>query len=138
MPWKKILLVLLVIGAGAAAVGYRLYTAKVPGASERTTEVTVDATNLFNAFSEDEAAAGRTYNDKVVQVNGVVGSVSRSEEGRMRVSLNTGDAIGAVVCEFQTGTREPVVGDTVSIKGFCAGFNLDVLLQRCVIEKNND
>ena len=137
MSWKKVLVVLFVLGACAAIVGYRMYTVKVPVASERTTEVTVDATDLFNAFSVDEIAAGKLYNDKVVQVNGVVGNVSRSEAGRVRVSLNTGDAMGAVVCEFQSVAEEPVVGDTVSIKGFCAGFNMDVLLQRCAIENEH-
>ncbi|HNA32978.1 MAG TPA: hypothetical protein PL106_07625, partial [Flavobacteriales bacterium] len=80
----------------------------------------------------DEVAAGKLYNDKVVRVSGVVREVGTESTGPVNVLLETGDNLGAVVCEFERATAPALQkGQQVSLQGFCAGFNLDVLLQRC-------
>jgi hypothetical protein len=129
---RIILIILLLVAAVGAFIGYRMYNAKTPTASEKVADVTVDATALFAAFNRDEMAAGKLYNDKVLQVKGVVREVSAAGNGPVNVMLETGDALGAVVCEF-SADQAPAwqKGQTATVKGFCAGYNLDVLLQRC-------
>ncbi len=129
---RNIFIVVLVVALAGAFIGYRMYNAKTPTASEKAADVTVDATALFAAFTTDEMAAGKLYNDKVLQVKGIVREVSAPGNGPVNVMLETGDAMGAVVCEF-AADKSPSwqKGQSVSVKGFCAGYNLDVLLQRC-------
>lgn len=129
---RKILIALSVIAVAGGFFGYRMYNAKTPTASEKSVDVVVDAPTLFAAFSQDEMAAGNLYNDKVLQVKGVVREVGAAGNGPVNVLLETGDALGAIVCEFAPD-QAPAwqKGQTATLKGFCAGYNLDVLLQRC-------
>ncbi len=129
---------LLLVGACIALVGgvfgYLKYNQRTPGASERGAEVSVEAVAMFQAFTADEVAAGKLYNDKVVEVAGKVRDVDASagSGAPYNVSLETGDPLGAIVCEFEPASAPSwKIGDAVRVKGFCAGYNMDVLLQRC-------
>lgn len=130
---KRVILLLAVIAIVVALVlGLRSYSATVPDASGRDADITLSATELFAAFQTDEQAANARYNDKVVRVHGVVRGVEPGPDGRSTVVLATEDVLGGVVCEFPAGaSHDCQVGTTVTIQGFCSGFNLDVLLQRC-------
>lgn len=129
-------IVLLLLLAVAGYVGYERYTARTPTAAERSVDVAVEAKGLYEAFVQDEAAAGKRYNDKVVQVSGTVRDITTGADGRTNVMLETGDALGAVVCEFAAGEKVTLERNApASIKGFCAGYNMDVLLQRCSIAR---
>ncbi len=126
-----LLLVLLVIAIVAGLVWMNL-NEKPAKAADVSADVQVDATLLFTAFSADEVAAGKLYNDKVVQVTGVVRSIGSEGSGPVNVTLETGDPMGGVVCEFAHDHAPAWKKDIkVTVKGFCAGFNMDVLLQRC-------
>lgn len=128
-----LLLVLAVIGA-VAAIAYSKYNEKTPTAADRGTDVSVDAKALFAAYSTDEVAAGKLYNDKVVEVSGDVREVSSTPGGPVNVTLESGDAMGGVVCEFPAGSAQELKkGAQVKVKGICAGFNMDVQLQRCAV-----
>jgi hypothetical protein len=130
----KLLLLILAVAAVAAAIGYRLLNAKPAAASDGSAEISVKAAALYAEFVENEAIAGKRYNDKLVEVEGIVRDVDPGTDGTMDVLLETGDPLGAVVCEFPANeTVKASKGATVRIKGFCAGYNLDVLLQRCCI-----
>jgi hypothetical protein len=104
---KRILLIVgLVVVAASAYYGYREWNRDLVQAEDTKADVTLKAEELFQAFVTDE----------------------------VNVLLETGDALGAVVCEFEPGTAVDLKKDAqVTIKGFCAGYNLDVLLQRCAI-----
>ncbi|MBZ0207094.1 MAG: OB-fold putative lipoprotein [Flavobacteriales bacterium] len=138
MNKKALLLIAIIIVVVAAYMGVRMYNAEVPNASGMNVDIRVQADALFNAFEADEVAAGTAYNDKVIEVTGVVRDITRASDGRMSVLLETGDPLGAVVCEFPDATDGLAVGSEVVIKGFCAGFNLDVLLQRCALTGTRD
>lgn len=132
---RKILLVVLLLAVVGGIVGYRMYSAKPEVAAGKAPDISVPASDLYKAFVADENAANQRYNDKVVQVNGEVRGITK-EGGRTTVSLETGDALGAVLCEFGEDAPPTFADkDTVTIKGFCAGYNLDVLLQRCSVVK---
>ncbi|HEY0976316.1 MAG TPA: hypothetical protein VGE21_02505 [Flavobacteriales bacterium] len=132
MNKRTVLVALLVVLLVGGAIAYRLYHTGVPQAAERTADVSVPAEELFQAFQTDEVAAGQRFNDKVVSVTGTVRDILREKDGRTTVTLESGDPLGGIVCEFAPGTDPGcTTGEKASIKGFCAGFNLDVLLQRC-------
>lgn len=131
---KRRTLLLFVVGIVVigGVFGFLKYNERTPGASDRGADVSVDAVTLFQAFTADEMAAGKVYNDKVVEVSGKVRDVDAGSGGPYNVSLETGDPLGAIVCEFEPSSAPAwKVGDAVRLKGFCAGYNMDVLLQRC-------
>ena len=134
MKRNHLLLILGLALAAAAYYGYRQYNAEPLSAAGRTADFNVQAPALFTEFQQDEMAAGTRYNDKLVAVEGTVRSMSTAEEGLVNVVLETGDPLGGVVCELAPGTVPGLVaGDHTRIQGYCAGFNLDVLLQRCTV-----
>lgn len=134
MRTRIILIFIIVAVVVGGIIGYRAFVEKPARAADREKERSVSAVTLYNAFMQDEVAAGKLYNDKVVEVSGVVRGTHTGADGNMDVILETGDPIGAVVCEFAGHEKVATLkGDSVRIKGFCAGYDLDVLLQRCSI-----
>ncbi len=133
MNKRSLLLLALVAGVAGVSIGYRMYNEKPAGAAEKIADVMLTAEDLFQAFTADEVAAGKQFNDKVVQVAGTVRDITLDQSGPTTVYLETSDMLAAVACEFAPGSVPSgwKKGDKVVIKGFCAGFNMDVLLQRC-------
>lgn len=133
---KKILMFLIVAGVLGGGVGYYLFNKKVDSMAGEKSEMTVTAEQLFAAFDTDEAAATTQYVGKVITVSGQVRESSKMEDGTPKVILETGSAFG-VLCEFDPNTRHPRTdfqpGETLKIKGECAGLNLDVQIARCVV-----
>lgn len=134
MNKRIFLLIGAVVVAATAYFGYREWNRDLVQAEEKKADVVLSATELFSAFVSDEVAANNRFNDKVVEVSGAVREVNGGGTSPVNVLLETGDPLGAVVCEFEPGATLALKKDAqVTIKGFCAGYNLDVLLQRCAI-----
>jgi hypothetical protein len=76
---------------------------------------------------------GRTV-EQILEATTLKSVKSSEKPAPLNVLLETGDPLGAVVCEFEAGAAPTVKkDDKVAVKGYCAGYNLDVLLQRCAI-----
>lgn len=136
MKAKTVVIVLFIIGIIAVIAGYNMWNATAPRAAEEAVDISVSAMALYEAFATDEAAAGLKFNDKVVEVTGTVRAISTDTDGRVTLILASGDEMGGVACAFPAGVRPGVgEGEVAVIKGFCAGYNLDVLLQRCAVTK---
>lgn len=131
---KIILLVLVLAAIGGGIYGYKLWNDKPEPAASKAPDVSISAQAIYKSFLADENAANQRYNDKVVQVKGHVREIKK-ENGVTNVSLDTGDPLGSVVCEFNADAPELPSTDSVTIKGFCAGYNMDVILQRCSVVK---
>ncbi|MCB0790317.1 MAG: hypothetical protein H6595_13665 [Flavobacteriales bacterium] len=131
---KLILLVLVALGAIAAGYGLWEYNRGLSDAGAEEPVARIEASALLQEFSADEAAANARFNGKAVQVTGIVKEVTAPAAGPTTVSLETGDPLSLVICESDDGRAAQLkAGNKVTLKGFCAGYNLDVLLQRCVI-----
>ncbi len=132
---KRILIILITLAVVAGAIyGYREWNRGLEQANEVKAEVALTAEELFKAYTSDEAGANQKFTDKVVQVSGTVREVTGGNGSPVNVLLETGDPLGAVVCEFAADmTIELKSGAMATVKGFCTGYNLDVLLQRCAI-----
>lgn len=130
---RFIILAVLVAVAIGAWYGWLQYDKPTPKATEAVTEITIEAPALMQAFQADEAAAGKIYNDKVVEVTGRVREVSSDSGGPATMYLETGDGLGVISCECAPGMQPKSPGSEVTIKGFCAGYNMDVELKRCAI-----
>ncbi|WP_020538140.1 OB-fold protein [Lewinella cohaerens] len=126
-------LLLAVIGAG---IGVYLWNKPHENMDRAKTDVQISAGELFTAFAENEAQANEIYLDKVIAVTGKVREVSKSPEGLVKVTLDSGDEMFGVICqldelsEHQRTEFQP--GESVMLKGKCTGMLMDVVLVRCV------
>lgn len=130
---KRTLLILLVVAAAAAGLyTWREWQRGVKGAAELDVSEKLAAASLLGAFTGDEPAANARFNEKVVQVSGTVRSIGAPENGKVSVTLETGDPLAGIVCEFaQADAPAWRAGQQVEVKGICTGLLMDVILVRC-------
>jgi len=133
---KKVLLYLLPIGVVAIIAAYFIYNKPHRNMEKAAADLQVTATELFSEFETDESAANEKYLEKVVVVEGQVSDVSTSEEGNISLTLQSGNDMFGIICQFdklsEHARTEFAVGEMVTIKGICTGMLMDVVLVRCV------
>src|SRR5688572_20899615 len=98
-----ILIALLVIIGAGGLYAWREYDRPVAGADAMTATETTSAAELLKAFQSDETAATKRYvgsSEQAVLVSGTIRVVEPSDDGKVNVILETGDALAGVVCEF--------------------------------------
>ncbi|REJ81157.1 MAG: hypothetical protein DWQ44_11680 [Bacteroidetes bacterium] len=132
---NKILLIGVLVFLGAAAFGIYLYNKPHKSVRNITPVAFIDSSDLISEFESDEESANGKYLGKVVQVSGTVISSSIDKEGNLNVMLE-GPDLAAVSCQFEKGFR-PIQGQfsegkRTSIKGFCTGILIDVVLVQCL------
>lgn len=133
---KKYVIILLVFAIIGTITGWYLYTKPVKSTSSKSTDISLNSEELFNAFTNDEAAANSMYLDKVVSVTGDVTNVSM-EDGHRVIRLNSGTEMFGVVCKMEqddSDAEQVNVGEKITIKGICTGMLMDVIMVRCVMQ----
>ena len=129
--WKKIVLVLVVAVIAVSAVVY--YQLNKPHRQANVkADIEITASNLATAFETDEAAANKTYLDKVVAVTGQVSEISTNQQGFTIVVLKGTDMSG-VSCTLLEKSPAVEKNSTIRLQGFCNGYLTDVVLDRCVL-----
>jgi tRNA_anti-like len=98
---------------------------------------TLTATNLYNEFLKTENSANKEWVGKVIEVSGRISSVNESGN---YISINLkGSTDGGVNCSFLKKDLDSEnkynAGDSITIKGKCTGFLMDVNLVDCVVKK---
>jgi predicted Zn finger-like uncharacterized protein len=94
---------------------------------------------LLHAYEDNAIAADRDYKGKVVEVRGVVASVSKDILGTPFVLLTDGNefAIVGVQCLFPRSAADELTSlrknHVVSIRGRCTGKFGNVLLDKCTL-----
>jgi len=99
--------------------------------------ISISADSLFLAYQENEKNADSIYLDKALLVEGNISEVKTNQQGQQVIVLSTSDSIFGIACTIsESGMKLQVEkGEPVKIKGFCAGFNSDVVLRDCIISK---
>jgi hypothetical protein len=132
---KRILYFLLALACFGGAIGYYLWNKPHQNMQTAKADMAIEAAVLFGEFGADEAAANAKYLDKTIAVSGKVKEAAKLDDGTVKVSLDTGSEFG-VFCELDPLSKHSrtdfAVGETVTFKGICTGFNFDVQLTRCV------
>jgi hypothetical protein len=98
---------------------------------------TQTATDMYKEFSMNESRANQKWLGKVVEVTGKISSIS--EAGKY-ISVNlmatTDGGVNCSVLKSDLPADEKLnKGDSVTVKGKCTGFLMDVNLADCVIKK---
>jgi len=98
---------------------------------------TMSASNLYNDFQHDENLANKKWTGKVIEVYGIISSISESDK-YVSISLRATDE-GGVNCSVLKKDLNPGYkinkGDSVTIKGKCTGFLMDVNMVDCIVKK---
>ena len=148
MTLKKIILLIILLGIGIAAwYGYKEFNRKNKDLSKASPDYSLEAATLIREYENDDSAAARKYNGKIIEVNGFVKKIDMDEMGFYTIVLGDTSSLSAVRCSMDTthnGDAAKIpTGSSAKVRGFCTGFNKDemglgsdVILNRCAIIKN--
>lgn len=132
-----LLLSILIILAIGGVVGYKMWNKPFKDPLEGDA-VKVTAIQLFNDFSANETDAQKKYvpvklGDKKVEVTGQISEIGKNENDETFYILKTTDEMFGVRCIMDKGeeVQNAKVGDTITVRGFCDGYNMDVIVNRC-------
>ena len=132
-----LLLSILIILAVGAVVGYKMWNKPFKDPLQGDA-VKVTAIQLFNDFSANESEAQKKYvpvklGDKKVEVKGQISEIGKNENGETFYLLKTTDDMFGVRCIMDKGeeVQNAKVGETITVRGFCDGYNMDVIVNRC-------
>jgi hypothetical protein len=136
---KRIVLfisILIVLGIGgfvAFKVWNKPFKDPLKGAA-----IKVTAVQLFNDFTTNETSAQKKYvtetlGDKTVEITGKINEIGKNEDGETFYTLQTSDEMFGVKCIMDKGEEiiNAKIGETITLRGFCNGYNLDVIVNRC-------
>lgn len=134
---KKILIAVAMLALVGAGVGLYLWNKPFANMSSKSADLTVNAADLVKAYQASEPDANAKYLNKVIQVSGTVGEVTKNDKGEQTIYLDGGDPMARVSCELDTHTDQKdqsfTTGQPVTFKGICTGYLSDVQLNRCVL-----
>lgn len=143
---KKIIIAVILIALLAGGwYAYREYHRTNKDLTNARPAVTVTATSLIAAFEKDSAAANRQYLDKIIAVKGTIKKME-SDNSPAIIFLGEAAQMSSVQCSMDSSHARSYSalqeGTQVTIKGMVTGartdelFGTDVVLNRCVIEKD--
>ncbi len=126
--------IFLLAVAGILAAVY-LYNLKEKDLGKVKPDYVMTASALQKAFEVGEDLAVEKYANKIIEVTGVIGSVKYGENNSVNVSLETESNYTLVICTFRNFEDLPDLnpGQTITIRGECSGYLLDVLMNNCVL-----
>jgi tRNA_anti-like len=121
---KKLLLfgaLLLALGVGVA---YYMWNKPKKSAESESVFAHRDATQLYMEFTSDPTGSFQVYNQKNVEIRGVMDSFSKDSLGT-KITLKTMATDGGIVTITLVPDENhslPVIGDSVHVRGLCAGY----------------
>ena len=133
----KIVIGLVFLSVLGGSAGFFMYQKPAEKTVSAKPAYTIQASTLFNEYSDDEAAANEKYLNKVLLVEGRTTNISGVDSVGLSVLLETSNPLFGVSCQLPEGDKEKILklGNHVRIKGLCTGKLMDVVLVRCVLEK---
>lgn len=131
MKTKKIIIGILVLGMLGAFVAYKMYNKPHVNVGEASTDISISAEKILGDFSADEIIANSKYLEKIIEVKGVVSELNIEKEKGI-ITLKATDDFGSVLCHLSgEATKEMsalIEGQTITVKGICTGYLMDVIL----------
>ena len=114
---------------------FSVYNAPKASVKEKAVDITLSATELFEAYSKNQTVADQKFIDQVVQISGQIFEIFTDQQGATVFLLATGGDEAGVLCTLELGEKEKVsskkVGDVITLKGVCTGMLMEVVLNRC-------
>lgn len=132
---KILLFSVLMIALAGIAVAYYMFNMKHADMAAAKPDFVLTAAELGKAFEDNEAEATGKFNGKILEITGIVSSVSQGKDNTISISLKTGNEMSSVICTFTTAFDSPEIKPDMEMtaRGECSGFLMDVLLNNCTI-----
>ena len=128
---KRIWILIILVITSIVAIGLYLFNKPLTNLISEETDVKITAEKLFDEFTTNEETANSKYLDKIIEVEGEVREIIRSN-GETIVVLKSKDELFGVSCKISPHEKNiPTKNHKVIIKGICAGLLSDVVLTRC-------
>lgn len=115
---------------------YAFRKADLSVASQKA-ETEIAATDLLKKFESNETEANTTFLGKVIIVSGTIDKITE-DSTNVSVYLKNPEDISGVMCGFNKTMIDKTTiktGSTLRIKGICTGYLMDVVLNKCSLEK---
>ena len=124
-----------------AGIGYYFWNKPhrdVAGASG----IKTNAAALYKAFTTDSAAANKNFIEQVIEVSGMVSSVSKNQQNQTIILIKTTTESAYINCTMEQQSVDIKEANNINIKGICNGLGDaelgimgDVYLVRCYLVK---
>ncbi len=139
----RIALILVVIGTVAAVVVWQFYVNKPHEDIENAkVDYSMTTAEIWKQYTADEKSAGLLYNDKVIELSGIVGRVVNNDTLVTVAFIMEADSMfgdRSISCEmlkkYNDEAKALTKGTTIKIKGYCAGYIGDIKFNKCSIVK---
>ena len=132
--WKKVLLVLVVLGAisGGGVYYYVKVVCTRPIDMASKSAVSVTADEFLNSCKTNKAHWDSTYLEKAVQVSGTIKEVTTDTT----MAIVGTDSTAIINCLLQNPSKGLKAGDKTTVKGMCFGSDADLLSGGTIINVN--
>jgi hypothetical protein len=101
----------------------------------------LSVSQLIEAFSNDETGADSMYTGKVIQVTGPLRNMIRNDSTLILV-LGGDEELMGVSCYMERSqiarSENLRQGESITIKGFCNGMLMDVVLDNGILVRDED
>jgi hypothetical protein len=139
--FKKIILVVLVVGLLGGAYGYFfMYNKSHPDYENLEAEAHITAKKLFSACSND--GASKDYTGKLIEISGIPSNIENNDSLVTLVFVFDEGMFGAegvratFLPKYNETVKNLTMGTSVTIKGYCTGYNeTDVILEKASLIK---
>jgi hypothetical protein len=128
---KTIFLLLLTLLLSAAFYIWFFIWNKPQANVAKIEGIKIEAATLFNEYISNEKAANQKYLEKILEVTGVVTSITKNAEGLAVILLKADDPMFGINCTMEGKANNIKEGEQVTLKGICTGYLTDVVLIRC-------
>ena len=120
--WLKYILGFIVIVVVAGA-GFAWWVYHKPHRNINNEIAVKSETNaLLDAFKQNEKTASAQYNDKVLELSGIVKDASKNDAGNWVINIENDAQTGSITVAFSALQNTVQPFDSISYKGICAGY----------------
>ncbi|CAN0604539.1 unnamed protein product, partial [Ectocarpus sp. 12 AP-2014] len=96
----------------------------------------LEVDEIITLFQGNELQANATYTNKVIEVHGTIKEISFLNNRNTIILKSEKFEKNFVICDMSpiSNTIIPklTIGDTITLKGICKGYLLDVILLNCI------
>lgn len=130
---------LLILALVAMGLINLMFVGSATSVNDIQPDLRVNASKIYRSFCEDEVQARQQYIDKLIEVSGVLRSVTKGEGDQYILSLDFERSMGQLLCELD-GKENPdlenlKIGEAITVKGFCRKYAFEVSMDHSILIK---